>query len=87
MGFAPGAAKPPSSGRTKSRGNLTTQSVRDAFRKAFDQAGGAVALVRWALASDDNLTEFYKLCARLLPTRSPGLIAARSGCWPRSGST
>jgi hypothetical protein len=65
--FARGAVKPPGSGRPKGRCNVMSQSVRDAFKEAFDDMGGAAALIKWARASNENLTEFFKLCARLIP--------------------
>lgn len=52
-------------GRRKGTPNKLTASIKGAFTEAFDRRGGVDALVRWA---GDNETEFYKLCARLIPT-------------------
>lgn len=38
---------------------------------AFDRLGGVDRLVRWAQA-DDNLGDFYKLYARLIPMEVTG---------------
>jgi hypothetical protein len=45
------------------------QSIRHAFKFAFDQLGGGEALAVWGRA---NPTEFYKLAARLIPVEIAG---------------
>ncbi len=47
--------------------------VREAFKIAFDQLGGAEGLVKWA-KQPGNLTEFYKLSSRLIPQAVEGSV-------------
>jgi len=54
-------------GRTKGVPNKITRSAKEAYALAFDGLGGAAALQQWAR---ENLGEFYKLHARLIPTES-----------------
>lgn len=54
-------------GRPKGVPNKLTTSAKQAFQLAFDELGGVEGLVRWA-KQDDNLGDFYKLYARLIPT-------------------
>jgi len=56
-------------GRKKGSRNKFTVSAKEAFSRAFDATGGAVALAEWA---GDNRTEFYKLFAKLIPTEVSG---------------
>ena len=53
------------SGRPKGVPNKHTASVKEAFRLAFDELGGAPALAAWGR---DNPTDFYKLASKLIPT-------------------
>ena len=57
-------------GRKKGTPNKTTANARAAFQMAFDGAGGVAALRDWAKA---NLTEFYRLYARLIPMEHSGI--------------
>ena len=52
-------------GGTKRGPSKITKSAKEAYALAFDGLGGAVALQQWAT---ENLGEFYKLHARLIPT-------------------
>lgn len=52
-------------GRPKGYPNKLTKSAKEAFRLAFEDLGGAKALAAWA---KDNLTDFYRLYARMIPT-------------------
>jgi len=54
-------------GRKPGATNKTTRSAKEAYALAFDGLGGAAALQQWAR---ENLGEFYKLHARLIPTES-----------------
>jgi len=54
-------------GRIAGSTNKSTKSAKEAYALAFDGLGGAAALQQWGKA---NLTEFYKLHARLIPTES-----------------
>jgi len=54
-------------GGTKRGPSKITKSAKEAYALAFDGLGGAAALQQWGKA---NLTEFYKLHARLIPTES-----------------
>ena len=56
-------------GRKKGVPNKVTVQAREAFQLAFDGIGGAPALQQWGLA---NLTEFFKLYARLIPVEHTG---------------
>jgi hypothetical protein len=73
MRFTPGTPKPATSGRRKGAPNKLSQSARDAFQFAFDQAGGAAGLAEWAQA---NRAEFYRLYARLIPVEHTGEAGA-----------
>lgn len=56
-------------GRQKGTPNKTTASVKAALEEAFVTLGGVPALAIWGA---DNLTEFYKLYAKLLPVQIAG---------------
>ena len=60
-------------GGTKRGPSKITKSAKEAYALAFDGLGGAAALQRWAM---DNLGEFYKLHARLIPTEVAADVAA-----------
>lgn len=47
-------------------------AARDSLSSAFDLMGGVPALVAWGR---DNMTEFYRLWARLIPKESIGVTA------------
>lgn len=56
-------------GRPKGSLNKFTANAKQAFQAAFDELGGVAGLVTWAKADEGkNLTDFYKLYARLIPT-------------------
>jgi hypothetical protein len=56
-------------GRKKGTPNKTTSSAKEALTLAFGGLGGVPALEAWA---KNNLTEFYKLWGRLVPTEISG---------------
>lgn len=58
--------KPPNAGKGRKKGvpNKTTVAAKEAFQYAFDAIGGKKRLALWA---EDNLDEFVKLYARLIP--------------------
>ena len=59
----------PGPGRKPGVPNKIGASAKNAFQAAFDQLGGVEGLVKWARADEGkNLTDFYKLYARLIPT-------------------
>lgn len=60
-GSSPGERR---GGRKKGTPNKLTQSVKQVFEEAFEDMGGAKALVSWGKL---NQTDFYKLYARLIP--------------------
>ncbi len=64
-------SRPPNAGKGRKAGsvNKTTKSAREAFTLAFEGLGGAVSLQEWA---KENLTEFFKLYARLIPQEHVG---------------
>ena len=68
--FKKGEPRPPNAGRKKGSVNKATASIKQAFKEAFEELGGATALAEWAR---DNPTEFYRLSARLIPTELTGL--------------
>ena len=58
----------PRSGRPKGSRNRMTKLAKDAIQLAFDQHGGAEALVRWIEADPKNEREFYLyIYPKLLP--------------------
>jgi hypothetical protein len=59
-------------GSRKGVPNRLTSSVREAVKIAFDRLGGADGLVKWANRSDRNMTAFYTLCSKLIPTQIEG---------------
>jgi hypothetical protein len=67
----PGRPKglPKTGGRKKNTPNKTTGAFETALLLAFEETGGTEALVRWA---KKNQTEFYKMCARLIPHEVSG---------------
>ena len=54
-------------GRSPGALNKTTTAAKEAFALAFQKLGGWEALAEWAMSDPDNLKEFYKLYARLIP--------------------
>ena len=56
-------------GKPKGATNKVTQSIKQAFKEAFDQRGGVPKLLEWA---DGNPDAFYGLVARLIPTEMSG---------------
>jgi len=59
-------------GRPKGVPNRVTVSMKDAFREAFDETGGAEGLAAWA---KKNPTEFYKLASKLIPVQLQGEVS------------
>jgi hypothetical protein len=51
-------------GRPKGASNKTTRAFKEACLLVFEQRGGVEAFLVWSHA---NETEFYKICARLIP--------------------
>jgi len=56
-------------GRVKGTPNKVTATVKEAFKVAFEEMGGAPALAKWGM---ENPTEFYKLASKLIPTEVSG---------------
>lgn len=54
----------PGPGRPKGLQNKFTRGAKEAFALAFEGVGGVERLTEWAR---ENLTDFYKLYARLIP--------------------
>jgi hypothetical protein len=63
-------------GGKKNTSNKTTTAFRTDVLMTFEEIGGTEALVRWARR---NPTEFYRICARLIPYEviGPGDDGAR----------
>lgn len=57
----------PGPGRPKGVPNKSTIAAKEAFQLAFDKMGGWERLAAWAMEDRDNMKEFYKLYARLIP--------------------
>lgn len=55
---------PKTGGRRPGTPNKNTTAIKDAFKQAFDDMGGAEALVTWGR---ENQTDFYKLASKLIP--------------------
>ena len=71
--FQKGVPRPPNSGRRAGTPNKATQSIKSAFKEAFDKRGGVAALMAWA---QKNPTEFYRLVTKLIPTEISGVDGA-----------
>lgn len=58
---------PPNAGKGRPKGskNKVTRVFREGVITAYENLGGADALTDWAR---ENPSEFYKICARLIPT-------------------
>ena len=56
-------------GRRPGSPNKTTRVFREAVLGAFEDMGGQSALLKWG---QENPTEFFKICARLIPTEVIG---------------
>lgn len=61
----------PGPGRPKGSKNKITLSMKEAFIAAYESIGGEDALAEWA---KQNQTEFYKICARMIPANVEGSI-------------
>ena len=58
-------------GRPVGAKNKVTQSMREAFKEAFDGMGGAEALMEWGM-EPDNRGAFYSLASKLIPIEVTG---------------
>ena len=56
-------------GRVKGTPNKLTANFREAVLLAYDRIGGHATFTEWAR---QNPTEFFRICARLIPTELPG---------------
>lgn len=54
------------SGRPKGAKNKITANVKENIISVFTRLGGTAAMAKWA---GENLTEYYKIYARLAPTQ------------------
>lgn len=54
-------------GRKKGTPNRMSATVKDNIVAVFDKVGGTKTMVNWA---KENLTEFYRLYGRLLPSET-----------------
>lgn len=63
MPFVKGKSGNPK-GKAKGTQTKATQSVKEAFRLAFEGIGGVDALIEWA---KKEKTEFFKIYSKLLP--------------------
>ena len=70
----PGKPKglPKTGGRKKGTPNRITRTAKEAYAYAFDALGGAERLHEWAQSDPNNLREFYRLHARLIPIEMTG---------------
>jgi len=59
-------------GRKPGSKNKVTASMKEAFREAFDELGGAEALAKWA--KEDPKT-FYQLASKLIPVQLQGEVS------------
>ncbi len=62
MAFKPGKKR--TGGRAKGTPNKTTAAFKAAVLRVYGTSGGDEAFLQWARR---NRTEFYKICARLIP--------------------
>lgn len=74
MGFQKGHKPLGNAGKGRKKGvpNKVTASFREGVLACYEALGGPNGLVGWAQASPSNLTEFYKIAARLIPTEVTG---------------
>jgi hypothetical protein len=56
-------------GRPRGSRNRTTRAFKEACLLVFEARGGIEAFLTW---SNRNPTEFYKICARLIPHEVSG---------------
>ena len=56
-------------GRQRGTPNKITRAFRESVQIAYDAIGGDEAFASWAR---ENPTEFFKICARLIPTELTG---------------
>jgi len=68
----PVAFKEVGPGRPKGSKNKFTQ-LKDNFYQVFEDIGGIDRMKEWVLADARNLTTFYTLLSKLLPTRVEGM--------------
>lgn len=59
--------QPNTRGRPVGAPNKVTRLSKENITEAFELLGGVDGMVQWAMASNQNLTEFYKIYAKLLP--------------------
>ena len=59
--------KPNKGGRPKGAKNKVSGQAKENIIAVFTRIGGTAQMARWA---SENLTEFYKLYARLIPVES-----------------
>lgn len=71
-GTLKGRQRPVGAGRKKGTPNRVTRTAKEAYAFAFDALGGAERLHEWAESTPDNLREFYRLHARLIPIQMTG---------------
>jgi hypothetical protein len=57
-------------GRPKGSPNRIGAALKDSFWHAFASRGGAKRLVQWANKCNANETEFYRMCAKIIPQES-----------------
>lgn len=74
MGFKKGKEK--TGGRTKGSQNKLTTTVKDTFTDVFNklQDNPKVKLEKWG---EENPTDFYKLCSKLIPTAIEGKVEGK----------
>ena len=63
---------PKRGGRKKGSVNKITRTAKEAYAFAFDALGGGEGLLDWAQSDPNNLREFYRLHARLIPIEMTG---------------
>ena len=56
------------SGRPKGATNKTTRTMREGLITVFNEICGIERMRESATKNDENLGQFYRLCARLVPT-------------------
>ena len=63
--------KPPNAGKGRPKGalNKVTRAFKEAVLAVYNARGGNGALLKW---SNKEPTEFYRICARLIPTEISG---------------
>lgn len=66
----------PQIGRKAGSKNVASATAKENIQAVFTRLGSTAAMASWA---EDNLTEFYRIYARLLPTETKMALTDEEG--------